>query len=833
MRILQVSAHFPPDFVSGGTLMPQRCARAMAERGHESFVFAGDLNSLGPLDEKDTIENGIPVHWIGISPFLSWADVKNYNNPAVARAFARYVATIKPDVVHFHALQTLGGGLLDVARKAGAKIVVTMHDFWWICSRQFLVDREFRPCSIVRDCGECQCAVSADWLTARNQWLAKRLAHADLILVPSAAMGQVMVANGISAKRVRVNENGVDVAGVRERHDMGTGVRFLYAGGGDRLKGFHVLADAVRGADVQPGTSLSIYGAALDDVPDWIEPHPAFDSADLPEILARHDVLVLPSLARESHSILTREALGAGLAVITSHTPGPAEAVKDGFNGRVIATGSADQLRAAIEELSDRSIARSLMGRGSVAPTVTPEEQMTELEGFYRGLVDGRSVSLGSAGEAIEQLITDVVYITGIQGAPGRYRTHLPVEALATRGINATIHTYRDPVLPQRVLEADAVVFYRVPATPQILELIESVRSAERTIPILGDVDDLIFDPEIEPLLDNLATLTTEERDLWREGIHRYRTTLENCDYFIGSTQTVSREAARLIGIPAHTYHNGVSALLARVSERELERDRAPGPLRIGFFSGTKTHDADWASIEPAIARVLEQKDVELWLGGLVVPTAVLDRFADRIVRLPLVPWQDLPAYLRDVDVCLAPLTDRSIFNEAKSAIKWLEAALVETPTVASPTQPFRETIRNGETGFLAATEDEWVAHILALLDDAALRSRIGSTARHEALLTRSPAIQGEEAEAILREAWAHVGKHGHRTDSDFPPVTRDEPFTPLAVDIEPYELEPSATLPTAHATRLLRQVGASLRHDGLKVTADKAATRIRSRLSR
>lgn len=832
MRIVQVSAHFPPDFVSGGTLMPQRCAEAMAALGHESSVFAGDLHSLEPLEEKDTVENGIPVHWIGISPYLSWADTKNFNNPAVARAFARHLAAVKPDLVHIHSVQTLGGGLIDAARAAGAKIVVTMHDFWWICSRQFLVDTEFRPCSIVRDCGECQCSVSAEWLTARNEWLAQRLAHADLILVPSAAMGQAIIANGVPAKLVRVNENGVNLAGVADRRRSDGAVRFLYAGGSDRLKGFHVLADAVTGARVAPGTSLSVYGADLAE-PDWVSSRPAFDPAELAGVLAEHDVLILPSLARESHSILTREALGAGLAVITSNTPGPSEVVHDGVNGRVIATGSAEQLRAAMEELSHPAAAAALMGHGSALRIVTPEEQMSELEGYYRSLVGGQNVSLGAAGEAIEQLIRDVVFITGIQGAPGRYRAHLPVEALATRGISATIHTYRDPSLPERVTQADAVVFYRVPATPQILELIESIRSADRTIPILGDVDDLIFDPEIEPLLDNLATLTPEERDLWREGIHRYRTTLENCDYFIGSTQTVSSEAARLIGIPAHTYHNGVSALLARASERELTRERADGPLRIGFFSGTKTHDADWASIEPAIARVLEQRDVELWLGGLVVPTGILDRFADRIVRLPLVPWQELPAYLRDVDVCLAPLTSGSIFNEAKSAIKWLEAALVETPTVATPTQPFREVIRNGETGYLASTEDEWVGHILTLLDDPALRSRIGSTARQEALLTRSPAVQGDEAEAILREAWAHVGKHGHHTGSQFPPVTRDEPFTPLAVDIEPYELEPDTSQPVIQATRLLRKVGASIRHDGLKVTVNKAGTRLRSRLGR
>ena len=59
----------------------------------------------------------------------------------------------------------------------------------------------------------------------------------------------------------------------------------------------------------------------------------------------------------------------------------------------------------------------------------------------------------------------------------------------------------------------------------------------------------------------------------------------------------------------------------------------------------------------------------------------------------------DRQALLRDLDVNLAPLAPDSRFNEAKSAIKWLEAALVETPTIASPSGPFREAIEDGRTG--------------------------------------------------------------------------------------------------------------------------------------
>ena len=47
---------------------------------------------------------------------------------------------------------------------------------------------------------------------------------------------------------------------------------------------------------------------------------------------------------------------------------------------------------------------------------------------------------------------------------------------------------------------------------------------------------------------------------------------------------------------------NGVGRQLARVCDFELYRPRKSGPVRIGYLSGTNTHNEDWAFVEPAIA---------------------------------------------------------------------------------------------------------------------------------------------------------------------------------------------------------------------------------------
>ena len=87
----------------------------------------------------------------------------------------------------------------------------------------------------------------------------------------------------------------------------------------------------------------------------------------------------------------------------------------------------------------------------------------------------------------------------------------------------------------------------------------------------------------------------------------------------------------------------------------------------------------------------------------------------------------------------LAPLELGNPFCEAKSELKYFDAALVEVPTIATPTEPFRQAIRDGETVLLASQEFEWVDAMMRLLDDAALRARMGRAAYHDVLWRYGP----------------------------------------------------------------------------------------------
>jgi glycosyltransferase involved in cell wall biosynthesis len=867
VRIAVVSAHYPPNLVSGGTLVPQRIADQLAQRGHQVDVFAGAYNTGDPdlWTWTETADSGVRVNWIATTGMLAWDSDENYSNPRVEALFARFVERLRPEVVHFHSLQGFGGGLLPIARAAGCAVVLTMHDMWWWCARQFLADRELRPCCEVVECGACPCERDHGWLARRNRGLAAQLDSADLVLAPSRTMLDLLAANGVPAERLELDENPAmaplpDPAVLRAHRDVAfrrsaaashpsgdaqaAPVRFVYAGGPNPLKGADVAMDAARLLADSDGWQLDVYGMPLPaGLPEQVRSLPPYDADAVSEVLSRYDVLLLPSVATESYSLITREALNAGTVVLTGDNPGPMEVVRGGENGLVVPRADPAALAAAMRQLvTDQALLDRLRPDPGQVEVRSVREQVDALEVRYARLLQERpapdqaasrwvagvaltepsgdpagtepddadhaGASDGDAGTAPDAApavtgeptlhpvggavagpgpIRRVLLLTGIGGAPLRYRGRLPQEALARWGVRVDVRVYRDIEALTLARTADAVVLYRCPATEQLLDLVDMVRARPEPVPVLYDIDDLVFDPDVQDeLADVLAKLTADDAELYWRGVRRYRTMLEVSDAYIGSTRMLCDEVARLTGMPTYRYLNGVGVQLGRASDAYLRAPAADGPPQIGYLSGTSTHNEDWAFVEPAVLDVMRRHpEIRLVIGGLLETTPALDEVRDRITRLPMMPWHEVPGVLRNLQVNLAPLAPGRRFNEAKSAIKWLEAALVATPTVASRTEPFAEAIEPGVTGILASSVQEFIDGMDALLDDPAAAGRMGAAARREVLRTLPPALQGRRYLDILSDARRLVAQRGHRPKfaSGWQPVFDSEAYIPVAPD--------------------------------------------------
>jgi len=124
------------------------------------------------------------------------------------------------------------------------------------------------------------------------------------------------------------------------------------------------------------------------------------------------------------------------------------------------------------------------------------------------------------------------------------------------------------------------------------------------------------------------------------------------------------------------------------------------------------------------------------------------DRFGtDRAIEIGFTPIEVYPAAMANFDVALAPATNSAFFR-GKSDLRWLEAAALGIPVVADPV--VYPLIEDGVTGLHAATPAAAREAIAALVDDAALRERIGAAARQYVREHRSSAAVAPQWTAVF-----------------------------------------------------------------------------------
>ncbi len=325
----------------------------------------------------------------------------------------------------------------------------------------------------------------------------------------------------------------------------------------------------------------------------------------------------------------------------------------------------------------------------------------------------------------------DVLFVSGPGGDAARYRCRHQAEQLRARGWSAGV-VYEDDADPVAV-PSRALVLYRTPWSSKTESFLRAARAAG--VPVLADVDDLVFDPDYVERFAWLETASPERLEHERDTAASLRRTLSECDGVVVSTDPLAVHA-RVVNPNVAVAYNTVSEAMVAAGGRARRRARRRGDaVVVAYLSGTATHDRDFQEAAPAVVSVLERfPHVELWAVGLLTLDARFERFGERVRPLPYRPWRRLPALLARVDVNLAPLEAGNPFTEAKSCLKYLEAGVACVPTIASPTADFRRAIEPGANGFLAAGEHEWREVLQELVASAARRTEVGTAAREDVL---------------------------------------------------------------------------------------------------
>jgi len=404
VKVLVCLHDYLPYHKGGSEIHAHQTGAELARRGHDVTALfterdlsaeAGDIRR-GLLDGVKTIE---VVHQ------REYADVRETWSEEESLETLRSVLEVqRPDVVHFHHLAIWGSGAVRVAKEAGARVFVTLHDYHLICDAATLLrpDQELCESGLNAECTAClrrhpllperwggsvgETDLDAYWQKAVRERFEQHKADlrlADKVLSPSNFLAGMFARAGfVERENVEVLKAGYPGPLHPARSHVRKGAfRVGYVGGVYPSKGVHVLVKAFQKLRDE-FCELHVFGH-LDWFPDYVNEledmadgsavhfHGHFEPTEIDEILGEVDCLVLPSIWYENMPITVHEAYRNGLPVIATDLGGMRECVQHEVSGLLFPRGDDEALAGAIRRLASEEglYARLSHGRPEV-PTL-------------------------------------------------------------------------------------------------------------------------------------------------------------------------------------------------------------------------------------------------------------------------------------------------------------------------------------------------------------------------------------------------------------------------------------------------------------------------------
>jgi glycosyltransferase involved in cell wall biosynthesis len=270
----------------------------------------------------------------------------------------------------------------------------------------------------------------------------------------------------------------------------------------------------------------------------------------------------------------------------------------------------------------------------------------------------------------------------------------LPTTLLGRLAIGSGLDSYDAVILQRKLLPRWAVALLR--------------RRARR---LIFDYDDAVW------LRDSYSAKGFDDP----KRAARFRATVGACDLVIAGNEYLAAEARRF-------------APTARVRV-------IPTCVDAGKYTPAAHANADgvrlvWVGSSSTL-KGLERFAPTLSAIGRAAPGARLKLICDRFVEFPPLAvercvWDEATeaACIAASDVGIGWVPDDP-WSRGKCGLKVLQYQAAGLPVIANAVGVQSDFVRDGETGFLAATTDEWVAAVRKLADPG-LRARLGANGRRQ-----------------------------------------------------------------------------------------------------
>lgn len=417
MRVLVISALFPPNTIGGAEFSAWNLARSLASQGCEVAVLTTATSPDAVV--HDVVEDGMRI-WRVWPPrsyavtrvidqnFASkvWWHTQDHFDPGNLPPLREVLDVFRPDIASVHLLAGLGFNLLGELGDRGIPVMFALHDLSLTCLRS----SRFKHGHVCRT--QCtSCSLSGAW----KRHMVRKVNRIGFYS-PSAANLAVVDRDmplGAYPCLVAPDPNSYPAATVLRA--SGAVPRFLYVGRIHESKGVHILLAAAERLAGERAFTLTIVGdgpgasALMRGYADrsWVTFTGQVSQQEVSNHMALSDVLCVPSIWLEPLGGVIVGGLGQGMAILASRIGGIPELIEDGVNGLLVEPGSVDAWARAMAMLMDRPerLAALRSGAARSAGHFDPEVIVEKLFAFMcdlAGQPPGCPASSVSSGRGVE-----------------------------------------------------------------------------------------------------------------------------------------------------------------------------------------------------------------------------------------------------------------------------------------------------------------------------------------------------------------------------------------------------------------------------------------------
>lgn len=666
------------------------------------------------------------------------------------------------EIVHIRHLFKHTLDIPRICRLLSIPVVLSFHDYYYICPTVHLLDHRNRYCGGKCTPGDGVCAapnggsplphLKHNWVLTWRDHAREAFDAVDAFVTTTTSARSVYtsVFRELSEIPIQVIEHGRDlkqVSDVRADPIPGGPIRLVVLGSLGVHKGAHFLQE-LRRRDEEGRLEIHLLGSVPPEYAHLGRVHGPYDRDDVHRRLRsiRPHFVGLFSIWPETYCHTLTEAWSASVPVVASHLGALGERVRQHGGGWVVDIDDPEGAYQTIVSAADDPQEYERAARRATAQDLPSTRDMAmQYSSLYTSLIDQRIERLKDETHLSTRSIPhmDVFVVGGIGSHPA---------SVHVRSLRRLRHPeLRDSVVARtRDLESfledgpypDAAWVQRTAIPPSMVEKFLS-RLEERDIPLAVDLDDNLL--EVDHTID-------AEYGEYVPYMRRLTTA--------ASIVTVSTPTLAEI---VNQYSDHTLLLPNNLDETIwFDDEDAVGPAALDgaklrlLYMGTTTHAEDLSLLRPAIEELRDalEMDVDLVVVG-GEPKSASGAWYSRLTPPPghsayplFVRW--LRSVASGFHIAVAPLAE-SRFNSFKSDLKYLEYSAMRLPAVFSDYGPYARSVEDGVTGVLTSNDSSsWVEAIGHLVADWGDALRIADSAYENARTNRTIGSNLVDTERVI-----------------------------------------------------------------------------------